>query len=148
MASFSGVRGEVVFEIGKNLEMLCHFGIEGCEQKIQHAIAEQDDLHLERDRIGLQGHRAGQAEKSANIFDRDLAPPQRPLERRPAERLQQHAAGVEQEVAAVGAMDRAGLDEAKVRQQRAVQGDILDAADQVAERRMQLLDIGTDLSPS
>ena len=55
---------EIVFEIGKNLEMLRQFGIEGGEQKIQQAIAEQDDLHLERDRIGLQRHGAGQAEKS------------------------------------------------------------------------------------
>ena len=55
---------EIVFEIGKNLEMLRQFGIERGEQKVQQAIAEQDDLHLERNRIGLQRHRAGQAEKS------------------------------------------------------------------------------------
>ena len=68
---------QIVFEIGKNLEMLRQFGIEGSEQKIQHSIAEQDDLQLERNRIGLQRHRAGEAEKSANILDRDLAAPRR-----------------------------------------------------------------------
>src|SRR5450759_3245509 len=124
--------------------MLRQFGIEGSKQEIKQAIAEQDDLQLERNRIGLQRHRAGEAEKSANILDRNLTSPQRALERRPAERLQQHTPGVEQEIADVGAMDRPGLDQAKVRQQRAVQGDILDAADQVAKRRMQFFN---DRSP-
>jgi len=35
-----GCSREIVFEIGKNFEMLCHFGIEGSEQKIQQAVAE------------------------------------------------------------------------------------------------------------
>ena len=128
---------QIVFEIGKNLEMLRQFGIEGSEQEIQQAIAEQNDLQLERNRIGLQRHRAGEAEKSANILDRDLAAPQRPLKRCPAERLLQHTPCVEQEVTAVGAMHRPGLDEAEIRQQRTVQGDILNAADQIAKRRVQ-----------
>ena len=52
----------------------------------------------------------------------------------------QEAAHVEQKVAAVGAMHGAGLDQPEIGHQRAVQRDVLDAADQVAERRMQLLD--------
>ena len=57
--------------------MLADFRIEGGEQVIKQPIAEQDHLEIERDRIGLERHRAGEADKPADILDPDLALAQR-----------------------------------------------------------------------
>jgi hypothetical protein len=116
--------------------MLAELRVEGAEQQIQEAVAEQHHLDIERYRIRLEGDGARQADQTADVLDNDFAAPQHPLERRPAERFGQKIAGVEQEIAAVGAMNGACLDQAKVGDERALVGDMLDGADQIAERRM------------
>ena len=78
--------------------------------------------------------------KRADVLDDDFAAHQRALQRRPTERLGQQGARVDQDHAAVGAMQRAGLDQAEIGDQRALHLQILDAAEQVAERRVQFLD--------
>ena len=74
------------------------------------------------------------------VLDDDLALRKRSFQRRPAVRLHQQAAHIQQEIAAVGAMQGAGLDQAKIGRQHASHGQIFDAAGQVPQRRMQLFD--------
>ena len=131
---------DIVLEIGENLEVLAHLGIERSQDVVENAVAEQDDLDIERDRIGLDRDRAGQAEKMADVLDPDLALAQRPLERRPAERLHQQVSHVEQQIAAIGPVHRAGFDQPEIGHQHAVLRDVFDIAQKVAERRMQLFD--------
>ena len=52
----------------------------------------------------------------------------------------QQAARIEQQKAAIGAVNCASLDEAKIGDQHAVLRDVLDAAQQIAQRGMQLFD--------
>ena len=70
---------------------------------------------------------------------------ERALQGRPAERLAQDGTGVEQQVAAVGPVQGARLDQPEVGRQGALASDVLDAADQVCERRMQFLYDGRPL---
>ena len=72
-SSFSRRAIEVVLEIRENLEVLAQFRIERDEQEVEQTLAEQDDLHLDRNRIGLQRNGAGQPQKPCNILDRDVA---------------------------------------------------------------------------
>ena len=136
-----GVARKVVFEIGAaQLEMLAQLGIGRAKQEVEHPVAEQHDLHLQRNRVGLERDRVRQADEASDVLDRDLAAPQRALERRPTERLHQQAARVDEEIASVRAVQRAGLDEQEIGDEHAMGGDIIDAADQIAERRVQFLD--------
>ena len=54
------------------------------------------------------------------------------LQRFPGKGRQQQLARVEQQIAAVGAMQGAGLDQQEVGDQRAHLRDVLDAADEIA----------------
>ena len=76
----------------------------------------------------------------ADVLDLDLTLTQRPLQRRPTERLHQQISHVEQQVAAVGAVDRAGLDLPKIGDKHAVLRNVLDTAQEIAERGVQLFD--------
>ncbi len=120
--------------------MLAEIRVQGGKQEIEQAVAEQHDFDPQRNGIGFERNRAGQAEKAADVLDGDLAAPQRALERGPAERLDQQGARVDEQIAAARAMHGAGLDQAEIGHQHAVRRDVFDAADQVAERRMQLFD--------
>ncbi len=99
------------------------------------------------DRLGLERHRADQAELLGERFDPDLARPQDALELLPGERLEQQAARIEHQIAAVGAVQRAGLDQVEVGDQRAELGDVLDPAHQVRMRRVVLVDHRCALGP-
>ena len=72
---------QVVLEIGENLEELAEVRVPGGEQEIEQAVAEQHDFHPQRNGVGLERNRAGQAEKAADVLDDDLAAPQRAFER-------------------------------------------------------------------
>ena len=87
--------------------MLSHVRIEGGHEVIEQPVAEQDHFDVERDRVGLKRHRAGQADEAPDILDPDLTLAQRPLQREPAERLHQEHTRIEQQEAAIGAVDRA-----------------------------------------
>ena len=45
---------DIILEIGEHLEMLGDIRVEGRQQVVQQPIAEQDHLHIERDRIGFE----------------------------------------------------------------------------------------------
>ena len=74
------------------------------------------------------------------MLDADLAGLDGALQCLPGEGGEQQLARIEQQVAAVRPMQRAGLDEQKVGHQRAHLGDVLDAADDVAVNGVELLD--------
>ena len=70
----------------------------------------------------------------------DLLAQQRAFQRRPAQWLGQQVAQIDHQRAAIGAMQAARLDQPEIGHQRALHREMLDAADQVAQRRMHLLD--------
>ena len=73
------------------------------------------------------------------VLDPDLTLTQRPLERRPAEGLQEQVANIEQQIAAIGAMHRTRFDQAEIGGKHAVLGHVFDIAEKIAERWMRLL---------
>ena len=111
---------DLVLEVGEHLEVLADLGIERHQQVVEQPTAEQNDLDVERDRVRLERHRAGQADETTDVLDPDLALAERALQRRPAERLHQQVAHVEQQEAAIGAMGGARLDLAEIRDQHAL----------------------------
>jgi hypothetical protein len=129
----------VLVEVDHHLEQLAEFRVEVVQQVVDHSLADQHHLDVERDRLGLERHGADQAQHLSERLGADLARAQRALERLPGERLGKHLDRVEQQVAAVGAVERARLDQGEVGHQRAHLGDVLDAADQVAVRRVVLI---------
>jgi hypothetical protein len=129
-----------VLEVGRHLEQLAELRIVLGEQVIQHAVADQDHLGVERDRLRLQRHGADQAVHLAERLDADLAGGQRALEALPGERLGQQLERIQQQVAAVGLMQRARLDQQEVGDQRTELGNVLDPSDQVLVGGVVLVD--------
>ena len=132
--------GELVLEVDQHLEMLGEFRVVGEQQEIEQPVADEHDLHLERDGIGFERDGAREAEEAADVLDGDLSALQRAFQRRPTEGLHQKRAGVENQVAAARAMDGARLDQQEIGHEHPVRRHIVDAADEVAERRVKLLD--------
>ena len=139
IASLSRRTTDIIIEIGKNLEMLAKIGVERCQQVVEEALSENHDPDVERDRVGLERDRAAQAEKPARVLDDDLPPPERPLQGRPAERLEEQVAGIEKKISAVGAVDGTCLDKPEVGDEDAVTRDVLD-------RPVRLLRVGCSSS--
>ena len=52
-------------------EVARQVGIGGAEHIVQRSIAEQNDLDIERDRIGLQRHGGGHADEAGHVLDDD-----------------------------------------------------------------------------
>ena len=135
---------DIVLEIGEHLEMLGDIRIEGRQQVVQQPIAEQDNFHIQRNRVGFERNRAGQTDEPTKVFNPDLPLAQRSFQGRPTERFRQQAARIKQKEAAIGPMNCARLDEAKIGNEHAVMRDVLDAAQQVAQSRMQFFDDRSD----
>ena len=129
-----------VLEIGGDLEQLGEFLVLGAQQVIERGRPDQHDLEVERDRLGLQRHRARHAEQLLRRLDADLAGVERPLQRGPAEIAGQQLLRVEHEVAAIGAVQRAGDQQVEIGDQRAEPRQVLDPADQRLMRRVVLVD--------
>jgi hypothetical protein len=135
-----GPAGDGVVEVGGHLEEGRELGIVVVEQVVELRIAAQHHLGLQWNVGGLQRHRADQAQHLPGRFDADLAAFQGALQGVPAEGLRQYLAQVEDQVAAVGPMQRAGLDQREVGDQGTHFRHVLDAADQVRQRRVVLMD--------
>ena len=129
-----------VLEVGGDLEQLAELGILLGEHVIEHGLADDDDLDVERDGLGLEAAGADHAERLAGRLDADFSRPQGLLERVVGERLLEQLARIQDEVAAVGAVQRAGLDEGEVGGQRAHLREVLDLADQALVGGMILVD--------
>ncbi len=110
------------------------------KQVVEHRLADHHDLEVERYRLGFQGDRRRVAHELGQRFDPDLAVDQRPLELFPGIGLGQQLAGVDDQEAAVGLVQRARLDQREVGDQGAEPGGMLDPSDQVGDHRRVLDD--------
>ena len=128
-----------VVEIRLHLEQPGEVGIVLAEHVVQLPVADQHHLDVERDRLGIERLRRDQAGRLRRLLDPDLAGLDRPLQRLVGERRHQQLARIEQQIAAVGPVQRARLDQQEIGQQRAHLRDVLDPADQVGIVRVQLL---------
>ena len=111
----------------------------GGQQVVEFAIPEQHDLDVERYGLGIECLGRDQARRFHGLLDADLAGLDRALQGFPRERREQQPARVEQQIAAVGLVQRARLDQQKVGDQRAHLGEVLDAPHQVAVGRIVFL---------
>ena len=135
-----GIALNAVFEIRRHLEQLVEIRVVLLQQVIEQAVAEQHDLDIQRHRLRLQRDGADQAVHLAQRFDANLARLQGAFQAFPGKGLHQHFAHVQQQVAAVGPVQRTRLDQGEIRHQRAQLGDMLDPPDQVAVGRVVLAD--------
>jgi hypothetical protein len=103
---------------------------------------DQHHLQLQRDRLWLELDGRDHAEHLGHRLDADLVRQQRTLQRVPGEGLRQQLHGIDQQVAAVGAVQQPGLDVAEVGDQHAEMRHVIDAADQVLVRRQVGIDDG------
>ncbi len=129
-----------LLEIDGDLEQVLEIGIVLRQEVIEHALAEQHDLDVERNGLRLERHGGEHAVDLVGHVDAQLARFQRALQFFPGEGRQQHLARFHDEIAAVGAMQRARLDQRVVGDQRAVLRDMLDAAEQALQIRIVFID--------
>ena len=122
---------QLVLEVSNHFEQLGEVGVVGLQQVIQLALADQDDLDVERDRHGVERHRVDQRQHLAERFDPNLARTQGAFQTLPGIRLHQQLVRVEDEIAAVGLVQCARFDEGEVGDQGAEVFDVLDPADEV-----------------
>ena len=89
-------------EVGLDLEQFLEVGVLAVEQVVDEGLADEHDLGLEGDGLGVERGRHGEAHLLGDVLDADLAGLEGPLEAVPGVGLQQDLAGVEHEEAAVG----------------------------------------------
>ena len=130
---------DVIFEIGRNFEQFVELGIELTQQVVNAALADQDDFDVERNGFRFQGRGADDAQRLAERFDADDARGQAALQFLVGVGLHQQFAGIENQVAAVGAVQRAGAQQAEIGQERAHLGQMFGAAHQIGMCRMVLV---------
>ena len=134
------VAGQVVVEVGHHAKQAGEIRVVAAQQLVQLALAEQDHLDGQRDRLGFEPRWRRRAVLLGDRFDLDAAPVQRALEAGPRERLAQQLARVDQQVAPVGAVQRTRADQPEVGDQRAELRAVVDAPDQVGVGRELHLD--------
>ena len=130
------VARQLLGEIRGHFEQQGEFRIVFLEQVVQLAAADQHHLEVDRDRLRLQRDGADQAELTLDGFDAQLAGAQGPFQAVPGEGVAQHLLHIQHQVAAVGAVQGAGLDQGEVGEQGAHVGHVLDAPDQVLVGRI------------
>ena len=123
---------DAVFKVRRHLEQLAKLGVVVLQQVVQKAVTKQNDLDVQRYRLRLQRHGADQAHQLAHGLDANLARLQRSLQTVPGKRLHQHLACVQQQVAAIGAVQGAGLDQGEIRHQCTELRHMLNTPDQIA----------------
>jgi len=131
---------DVILKVGEHLEMLGDIGIEGRQEVIQQPVAEQDHLHIERDRIGFERDRAREPYETTQLFDPDLPLAQRSLQGRPAERSVSRLRASSSRKPSLARCIAPALMRRKLVTQHAVVRDIFDAAQQIAQGGMQFFD--------
>ena len=121
--------------------MLLELGVGLGEAVVGRAFSDEDDLHVERNRLG--GERHGAALRDEDLVG-DLHPhfarPKRTLELVPRVRRLDELLGVDEQVAAVRTVEGACFDEREVGRERAQPGDVLDASEEARDGRMILDD--------
>ena len=131
---------EFAFEIGIDLEQRQEIRVEFRQQVIDDPLADQDHLEVERDRFRFELHRAAQADQFGQRFDPYLAGLQGALEAFPGVRLGKDLLRIEDQESAIGAMQRARLDQCEIADQGAHVHVMFDAPDQILQGRIVLID--------
>jgi len=132
--------GHLVLEIRLHLEEGGELRVLGTQEIVDEALTHEHHLHLQVQGLGLQAHGAQHAVALPQRFDLEAAGVQNPLEGLPGKGFQEKAAGVQDQVAAVGPVESAGPDEAEIGAQGSHSGAVLDAADEVLVRGVLLVD--------
>ncbi len=143
----SGRPRDRVLEIDDDLEERVKVGIELLEHVEELAFADEHDLEPERHWLGLERRGGHEAHHLPQRLDSHLLAEQRALERVPGERLDEQVARVEDEVAAVGAVQGTRLHQVEVRDQRPHVRSVLDAPHEVLDGRVVLVDDGGAVRP-
>jgi hypothetical protein len=125
----------LVLEVDLHLEQFLKVRIELAEQGIKQPLAHQHHLDRQRDRVRLQRDGCGYAQMLGRGFDAYGGAFQCALQRLPCERLYQDAARIDDEVAAIGLVQGARLDQPEIGHQSAHLGDVLDPAEEICAAR-------------
>lgn len=128
------------FEVHRHLEQFPEVRVELIQQVVEEPVADQHDFDVQRNRLGIERHRADQAERLPDGFDPNRVRAQRTLEAFPRKRLEQHAPGVDEQVTAVGLVQRGRLDVREVGDEHPHVGHVFDAANQILKRRLVFID--------
>ena len=94
-------------------ELLVVYG----QEIVEPALANEDDLDVERDRLRLQCCRRGESQCVGRCLDANLPRKQCLLQRVPGKRTTEHAVHVEHEKTAVGLQQRTAAHHAEIRQE-------------------------------
>ncbi len=121
----------LILKVDHHLEQLAELGVILVQLVIEHAVAQQHHLHVERDRLRLQRDGTDKAVDLAQRLDGDIAGAQRPLQPLIGIGLLQQLARIQQQIAAVGLVQRARLNQRVVGNQRAHLRDVLHPAQQI-----------------
>jgi hypothetical protein len=132
--------GHLIVEIGLHLKQLAEVWVVLVEQVVQEALTDQDDLHVQRNRLGFQGYRADQAQGLTERLDAHLLGPENPFQAVPGVGLREKLAGVHEEVSPIGSVERTGLDQVEVGDESTHLSDMLYASNQVVVSGVFLVD--------
>ena len=128
----------LIVEVSRDLEQLCELRIERAEQVIEQRLAQENDLHLKRGRLGIQRDRAGQAERLAQRFNAHAMCLERPFERIPHEGRAEQFIGVQYQVSAARPVQRTRPDQQEIGGQGAELRGVLHPPQQVVVGRVVL----------
>ena len=105
---------QIVFEVCFHLKQVQKVRIVMRQQVIQHTVAQQNHLHLQRNRLRLLTDRGGQSIQTLQRFNPNFTGKQNTLQALPGQRLCQNTAGIQNQVATVGAVQRATANQSKI----------------------------------
>lgn len=140
MSDQDSLRWDVFVKVRRDFEQLREVGILLIQQVVQHPIAEQNDFCVQGDRLRLEADGADQAERLSERLHSNVTRLERANEPLPGIRLEQHLQGLDDEIAAVAAVQRAGTNQRKISHQCSQVGLMLDSPDQIVVRRVVFKD--------
>ncbi len=143
----AGVEGLVVAraihipgEIHLHLEQLAELRIVARQQVVDKGFAEQNDLDVQRHRLGFERYRADQTHLLRQGLDTNLAGLEGTFQRLPGERLTEHLDGIQDQIPSIGPVQCTGADHGEVGHERALLGHVFDPADEIGIGRVVLVD--------
>ena len=95
------VAGRVLLEVGRDLEEPGELRVVLVQEVVEGPVSENDDLDVERDRLGLERAGRHEAQRLSRQLHADGPGAQCPLQGPPRERLREDVERVEEEIAAV-----------------------------------------------
>ena len=129
-------------EFGLDLEELTEVLIEHIQELKDLRGADEEHLHVQRNRLRPQRGGRHQAQLLADVFDPRLPALQGAFQGFPRERIRQHVADLQREEAAVGLLQCPALDHGEIGDQRAKLPTVLYLSQQVVVCGVALLDHG------